>query len=118
MRTVFCNYCNKKAILVSGRRIYLYRPDLKHLRFWYCKPCGAYVGCHEPSDRPLGKLANYELRKLRIKAHNCFDRKWRDGKMRRTEAYKWLAVKLNIPYNECHIGNFDEDMCNKVIEVL
>lgn len=37
--------------------------------------------------------------------------------MSRHEAYAWLAEKLQIDSNKCHIGMFDENQCLAVINV-
>lgn len=117
---MLCHYCNKEAELVLGNEIY---PSLKHLhnRFFYlCKSCDAYVGCHAHTSKPMGILANKELRQAKIKAHSAFDATWRGGspKPSRKAAYKMLANKLGINSKDCHIGMFNLEMCNKVIEVL
>lgn len=121
---VVCDYCNNEARLVGGDVIYPHRPDLHGLRFWHCGPCGAYVGCHKGTTRPLGRLANAELRQAKQDAHAAFDPKWkfhtfRDGyqTMTRTMAYKWLAEQLGIPIEQCHIGMFDVETCGRVVEV-
>lgn len=119
MKTVNCDYCGNPAHLVKGAVIYPHRPDLKKLLFWLCEPCGAYVSCHMNSNAvPLGRLANAELRKAKNRAHANFDPLWKSGHMNRKQAYKWLAEQLNIERNQCHIGMFDVDMCNRVIEVV
>lgn len=76
--TVICSYCNKPAELVTGKEIYPHRPDLYPKKFWRCRPCTAYVGCHKPNagygdgTRPLGRLANAELRAAKSAAHAAF----------------------------------------------
>ncbi len=120
---VRCPYCGADAKLVTGKVVYPHRPDLAQLKFWQCAPCDAYVGCHKPNahnpaddgTRPLGRLANATLRRLKSTAHACFDPLWKDGHMLRGEAYQWLAAQLGIPVGECHIGMFDEATCKRVI---
>ena len=118
---VICHYCSQPAKLVGGSQIYPTRADLFDLKFWQCKPCGAYVGCHKPTRYnkfdptvPLGRLADGQLRKAKSAAHLVFDRIWKDGYKTRSEAYAWLAANLNIELGDCHIGEFDVDMCNQV----
>jgi zinc-finger-containing domain len=113
MADVICPYCGKKAELSTGKRIYPHRLDLHKLLFYVCWKCQAWVGCHK-SGRPLGRLADEKLRKAKIAAHDSFDRIWKSGRLTRTEAYKWLAEKLKIPVEECHIGMFDLDTCQRV----
>lgn len=58
-----CPYCGKDSVLVNGHVIYPHRPDLLEKKFYWCKPCDAYVGCHPGTANPLGRLANAELRR-------------------------------------------------------
>lgn len=122
--TVSCPYCNAPAELVRGDVIYRGRPELHAKRFWRCAPCGAHVGCHAPNRRfgydgtqPLGRLANASLRKAKARAHALFDPFWKSGRMSRVDAYTWLARELRIDVEACHIGEFDEAMCNRVEEI-
>lgn len=111
MADVICPYCHKPAELVDSIEIYGRSYGMAYL----CRPCGAYVGCHKGTDKPLGRLANAELRKWKMRAHAAFDWLWKGGFMNRTKAYAWLASELNIPKEKCHIGMMDIDMCQKVI---
>jgi hypothetical protein len=115
-----CPYCNVFPVLVSGKAVYP-APRFKDLwkkNFWMCKKCDARVGCHPGTTRALGRLANKELRDLKMKAHKAFDPLWFEyGGMSRTVAYSWLSKELGIDCSFCHIGMFDEDTCRKVIEV-
>lgn len=60
-----------------------------------------------------------------MKAHAAFDPLWkkkmeRDNctkKKARADGYKWLAVQLHIKYADCHIAEFDVDMCKNVVDV-
>jgi hypothetical protein len=111
-----CPYCDGDAQLVWGDRIYPRRRDLFAAQFYLCIPCDAYCGCHPGSTRPLGRLANAELRKAKMEAHAAFDPTWR-GHRSRSGAYAWLAEQLGIERKDCHIGMFDVEMCRKVVEV-
>jgi len=115
--SVVCNYCGKDAPLVSGKQVYPHRPDLYAKKFYRCMPCDAMVGCHPGTTKPLGRLANDELRKAKMAAHAAFDPLWKNRLWKRKQAYAWLALKLNIHARDCHIGMFDVDMCRRVIEV-
>lgn len=112
-----CPYCGNKAILVTGEVIYTHRSDLYDKLFWLCEPCNAYTGCHKNSNSPLGVIANGELRKAKIDAHNNFDKLWRNNNTSRKKAYKWLANELSMPEGECHIGYFDLEKCNTVAKL-
>lgn len=116
-RALKCPYCQQNAIKATGREVYPHRRDLAAKRFWVCKPCDAYVGCHEGTWKPFGRLADAELRKAKMAAHNAFDPLWREGGYSRSEAYKWLAEQLGVSRDRCHIGLFDLDLCHAVVEV-
>jgi len=108
-----CPYCNKKAEWVSNEKIYGRRYGKSYMCY-YCKDCNAYVGCHNNTKQPLGTMANKELRDLRIKAHSLFDQIWKEGKMKRKEAYKFLEKNTGIK----HISWTSEEQCKKVIDFL
>lgn len=114
--SIKCDYCQKESKLVSGKKIYPHRDDLKNKLFYYCEPCQAYVGCHNNTSKPLGRLANAKLRKWKRMAHCHFDPIWKRRQMTRQEAYQWLAIQLGISYQKCHIGMFGVGLCRKVIE--
>lgn len=116
---MLCPYCEKEAKLVYGTKIYPHRPDLFYDNFWQCEPCGAHVGCHKNTENPLGTLANDFLRLKRSQAHRAFDTLWQDRHFKnRSAAYQWLASKLDISKDKCHIGMFDRYQCDAVIEAV
>lgn len=112
-----CPYCAGPSKLVGGEVIYPHRKDLFEKNFWRCAPCNAYVGCHAGTTIPLGRLADAVLREAKIQAHAAFDVLWRAGGMPRQEAYAWLAEQLILPRDDCHIGFFDLDRCQRVMAV-
>lgn len=114
--TIVCDYCGRPAELVTGEIIYPHRRDLYRKRFWLCRPCKAYVGCHPRTDRPLGRLADEELRRAKMDAHRAFDPLWKSGRLSRSDAYRRLAEDLGIPIGNCHIGMFDVETCRAVIK--
>lgn len=87
---------------------------------YLCPRCGAYVGVHKGSDKPLGRLANSELRNWKKAAHAAFDPLWKYGpyRGRRNEAYRWLSEKMGTPIESTHIGMFDVDQCRKVVRIM
>jgi len=97
---------------------------LKQSRYGTFYGCLGFPGCDitqnadQVTGDPIGKPTDQLTRDLRIAAHDAFDPIWRDRKeMKRNEAYKWLSYKLGIARGECHIGLFDKEMCERVIEV-
>ncbi len=107
---VRCPYCNKLARRVAGTDIYPHRLDLADKRFFRCDPCDAYVGCH-PNGKPMGRLANAELRVARRAVHRLFDPLWQNGNRTRSEAYALLASGMNLSPQRCHIGDFTLEQC-------
>lgn len=117
-----CPYCRSKAVLIKGMDLFPKRKDLQNNWFWVCQPCDARVGTHSNSHfkKPLGTLANAELRRLRADTHRAFDPFWRKGPMKRFDrehAYIWLSKRLEIDIDDCHIALFDSEQCRKVIEI-
>lgn len=110
-----CPYCHKAAVKVGGNIVYPHRPDLFDRTMWFCRDCDAWVGCHRNTSIPLGRLANAELRVLKMAVHSCFDTLWQGGWMSRHDAYAWLSKVMNKPRRETHIGMFNEDECREAI---
>lgn len=123
-----CPYCKRHAKLVDGSLLYPDNARVVGKSFWLCQPCEAWVACHEnsPTLKPVGRLANAELRLAKRKAHGAFDLLWQVGYQRQVRtmpdkanksdciqiAYRWLAERMGIPKTEsCHIGAFDVDQC-------
>lgn len=124
-----CPYCGRQAELVDGKRLYPHRKNLDErtskAKFWLCIRCDAYVGCHRADEEhgrdgtePLGTMANRDLRELRVRVHGFFDQTWKSGAMSRAGAYRWLAQRLGIMVDRCHVGMFDEETCRRALEVL
>lgn len=112
-----CGYCHIPAEKVTGKEIYPHRPDLYHLTFYKCS-CGAYVGCHKGTETPMGSLADEATRKARNRAHAMFDQLWKDGHMTRSAAYGWMRHVTGKKKEHCHIGMFDVETCNKVVNAV
>ena len=117
MKKIFCNYCGKIAEYVDSTEIY----GRSYGMIYLCRPCRAYVGVHKGTDKPLGRLANAELRAYKKAAHSAFDPLWSwPGSpffRRRNKAYKWLSEQMKLPQEETHIGMFDVTQCKRVIEI-
>jgi len=112
----YCPYCSKAAELVHGDTIYPHRPDLSEKRFWLCRDCDAYVGCHPGTEQPLGFPANAELRKLRQEAHLVFDAYWKAKGWKRSEGYAFLRKKLKAK-RPVHIGQANDVTCRQIINL-
>lgn len=110
-----CPYCGSIAVLRSAEGIY--PDDNKNRMLYVCKnypQCDAYVNVHAGTNIPMGSLADHELRSLRKKAHQYFDRLYLSGLMSREDAYVWLSELLAMPLSEAHIGHLGEYYCQLV----
>lgn len=116
MRKVYCDYCGRETEYVDSKVIY----GKSYGKIYLCRNCMAYVGVHKGTDKPLGRLANAELRNWKKAAHAVFDPLWKYGRFRghRNAAYAWLAQKMGLPVEKTHIGMFDVGQCRKAIEIM
>ena len=115
-----CRYCGGVIRLVPADTVYRNssgRFGMKSEKIYQCQNCNARVGCHKGTDRPLGNVANEVLRLKRIETHRVFDSFWKRRHMSRTAGYKWLAKKMNLPEDAAHIGGFEMDQCQRVIDL-
>ena len=115
-----CRYCGSVIRLAPARKIYGASTDRLGLAgetIYLCQNCNARVGCHKGTTRALGNVANEVLRLKRMEAHRVFDSLWKSGRMTRTGAYRWLAGELRLAEGRAHIGGFEMNQCQKVIEL-
>ncbi len=109
-----CPYCYNRAEWVENKEIYGKNYG-KSVMIYLCRPCNAYVGCHQNTRKPLGTMANRETREWRKKAHEMFDPLWRDGKMSRGKAYGLLQKEFGAV---AHIGESDVENCKRIIGIV
>lgn len=112
-----CPYCGAAVVLRSADGIY--RTNERDMKLYVCSnypQCDAYVRVHAGTNKPVGTLANQELRALRKIAHSYFDRLYKTGIMSKQDAYRWLSDLLQAPLSEAHIGYLGEYYCKQVIE--
>lgn len=120
-----CAECSKLAKWVTGEKVYPDHPNLWEKPYWLCE-CGAYVGCHPGTDIPLGFPAGRQLRSLRSKCHEAFDKIWKTkmalqkvGKGKaRGAGYAWLGEQLGIEPADCHFGHMDAETCRRALAII
>lgn len=117
-KRVTCTYCNRRAELHNGSAVHPGRKDLEQRLFWVCWTCDAWVGCHVDTDRPFGRLANEELRLARKSAHDVFDEVWKQGRLTRPDAYAWLSRAMKLRPEDCHIGMFTVEECQRAKQLV
>ena len=94
-KSIRCPYCGGTAILRDASFVYGEK---------------SYGG-----KIPKGTLADQELRKKRMLAHQIFDQIWLRGILSRPDAYHWMADKFCLSDEQAHIGMFGNYMCDQVI---
>ena len=88
------------------------------------------MGCHKKHPvyspdgaTPFGGLANAELRDLRSQVHVKLDPRWKNTPAKnygekRKQVYEWLARRMMIPPDKCHIALFRETDCRDALRIL
>ncbi len=113
-----CPFCNSKVSIVDSAKIYGRSYGFIYLCSAYPN-CDARVGCHPGTIKPLGTLADRELRKWRSLAHRQFDPLWKLGVFKtRNAAYKWLSKAMKLPLRNTHIAMFNIRQCQRVIALV
>lgn len=110
---IFCPYDGTEAVWVSNAEVYG-KPMGKSYMIYLCRTCLARVGCHQNTRKPLGTLANLELRTWRMRAHDVIDPLWRYKEFSRTEVYAALSSYFD---RYIHIGESDIELCQQIISV-
>ena len=98
MNKILCPYCFKEAEWVENKEVYGVNFGKSYM-IYLCRPCNAYVGCHNNTTRPMGTLANKDLREMRSKAHNLIDPIWQKKKLSRSEVYQVLEYIFKRPFH-------------------
>lgn len=120
---IFCVECDEhvQAKLVTGAMVYSDLPKVARDKFWMCNSCKNFVGCHKNANKnkqkPLGVIANKELRQMRMNIHNVLDQIWREEKrMKRTELYAILSKELGYEYHTGDIVSIGQG--ERVLEIV
>lgn len=117
-----CPYCKKPAKWVSNEVIYGQKYGESYM-IWHCKPCDAYVGCHQNTKKSLGSMANAELRRARKLTKERFIKiylrgNWNCKKMLKDMAYQTLAERMGIHPENCHFAMFRMEHCRLAWKVI
>ncbi|MDO4762954.1 MAG: zinc-finger-containing protein [Flavobacteriaceae bacterium] len=119
-----CPYCDCETKLVRGDYIYPIvkngvRPKYVDKFYYVCiLNKNHYVGTYGDNKRSLGRVADFELRKLKNQGHNIFDPLWKDEDYfkSRKEAYEWLSKKMKLPLELTHFGMFNNEQCKMAVK--
>lgn len=115
---LLCPFCGNDMIL-KGTDKYRHR-DGSLRTFYACSAyprCKAVCGAH-PDGTPSSTPADPETKLARMRAHEAFDKLWKTGRMTRPAAYVYLQKLMGLGRDEAHIGFFDKDQCESLIELL
>lgn len=115
-----CPYCGSRAFLRPASVVYGQKASASDAPLYVCArfpACDSYVAAHKDSHKPMGTLANAQLRHQRIAAHATFNKLWQSGLMSKRQAYRWLQLKLGLPEEDAHIANFSAYRCEQVIQL-
>lgn len=100
-----CTLCGSRDIVLKNGR---------YGHWFECRSCGATVGCHRGTCKPMGTFADGYMRMLRRQCHDLFDfdaygrRRWTTSK-ERNRLYRRLAEELGIEYRRCHFAKMQKD---------
>ena len=115
-----CPYCHANASLRPASIVYGLNKRSKGKYIYLCDrwpACDAYVSTHGRTKKPMGSLANGDLRHKRILAHQALAELQQYRHMKKWEVYVWLQAKLGLHEHQAHIGEFSDVMCEQVIKM-
>ena len=118
--SIHCPYCGAPAVCRPASTVYGTGTIDPKGYLYLCSnwpSCDAYVGAHRKDRRPMGTLANGELRHKRILAHRALKKLQMDRHMDKWAAYIWLQANLKLDESHAHIGMFSGQMCDQVISL-
>ena len=67
-------------------------------------------------DGGTSTAANFETRQARMRAHAAFDPIFKSNGLTKGKAYKMLSEFMGLSQKETHIGHFNIEQCEKVID--
>lgn len=111
-----CRYCGCDVKKKTQKEVY--GKNYNGRLVFQCEGCDAMIGTHE-DGRPLGILANKELRRWRSALHEAFDPLWKKTRWDRQETYNKVFPQAGIHEEHLrHIGMLDLRETKKLIRYL
>lgn len=111
-----CNICGGDVEYITNDKIYGKKYGSGYC--YHCTKCGAYVGTNKSRPKEaFGILANEEMRKMKMRCHDEFDKLWQTQKERHN-LYKRLAKIMHIKAQDCHFGHFDMPQLKKAYAII
>ena len=115
-----CPNCDGPVRAVNNQEIYG-RPFGDWPYAYACACCDSYVGMHPCTNIPLGTLADAPTREARKVAKKEFSWMYQPRHAKsftRSEAYVWLALKMQLAPGTAHIGWFNVAQCAAVVSLV
>lgn len=116
---IYCVECKQDvdAKLVTGKEVYPHRSDLYNLLFYKCPACGGFVGTHKDgTNKPLGCIPTFALKRARIGVHDRMDKLWKSGRIKRKDLYNKISEYMGYEYHNGETRSVEE--CNKALCVI
>jgi hypothetical protein len=113
-----CPYCNSNVELKDSAFIY---HGKSYGLIYVCSrypECDAYCGVHRGTNKPLGRLANAELREWKKRTHATIDDLWKSGRYSRHKVYAIMSDMMGTPVTDTHIGMMDVEECEDLIKSM
>ena len=118
MKPQVCPFCRSRVSLIDSAKIFGCNYGFIYLCDSYPN-CDARVGCHPGSIKPLGTLADKQLRRWRSLVHRKFDPLWQSGVFSSHQAaYKWLSKAMRLPLERTHVAMFNIRQCQRAIALV
>ena len=118
MKPQRCPFCRSSVSLIDSAQVFGRSYGFIYLCDSYPN-CDARVRCHPGSIKPLGTLADQELRRWRSLVHRKFDPLWQSGVFSsRQAAYKWLSKVMKLSLERTHVAMFNIRQCQRAIACI
>ena len=132
---IHCPYCGSLATLRPASVIHGLSDISAGTYLYVCRrwpACDAYVSAHDRTHRPmgtlangdlrhtkqpLGTLANGDLRHKRILAHHALHSVQTQLGMNRDQSYRWLQTQMGLPGDQVHIAKCGDYRCEQIIRI-
>jgi hypothetical protein len=116
----YCPYCNCRTEIVTAQDIYGDETSYSGMFYRCMVNRDHYVGTYRDGITSFGRIADRELRTLKMESHEALDSLWKsesDTRVfdTRSRAYKWLSKKMGLAEEHTHIGMFDAVQCREAI---
>lgn len=115
---LYCGDCQAIMTLMVSER-YTYdngnpRPYYRCSRFPHCR------GTHSahPDGSPMGTPADEVTKRLRHRAHVAMGKLQKERRWNTNGMYMWLGKKMGLTKEACHVGLFDAEQCNLVMQFV